>query len=309
MTMKTTYLLGEPIDTSTVPEQIPRLIYFSYRHSFPPLPNSTLTTDVGWGCTIRCAQMLWANCLLRQRFPTWSDTMDFATVEYRKILTQFYDTVDHPCSIHQFCRHYPRFNKQVGDWVGPATVCDILASLTTSYAESHHIQHVSARDGLISLPPSLEPDHSYLITIPVRMGLERISPEYGRNLLALTRLSSCVGVIGGRDHQSYYLIGTQENRLLYLDPHHSQGGSPGTYTLESFETDQVGSLSVSDLAPTIAIGFYVTKPTQLRTLRHLGEVWPEPKFPLFTVTEGPTLSDTRIDSESDDEWNVLTRLE
>lgn len=38
-------------------------VWVSYRHSFPPLPDTGLTSDVGWGCMIRAAQMLVANTL------------------------------------------------------------------------------------------------------------------------------------------------------------------------------------------------------------------------------------------------------
>ncbi len=43
-------------------------IYFSYRKQFEPLLSSRtgdiITTDGGWGCMIRCAQMLLAQTLL-----------------------------------------------------------------------------------------------------------------------------------------------------------------------------------------------------------------------------------------------------
>jgi hypothetical protein len=43
-------------------------IYFSYRKQFEPLASSRtgdiITSDGGWGCMIRCAQMLLAQTLL-----------------------------------------------------------------------------------------------------------------------------------------------------------------------------------------------------------------------------------------------------
>jgi ABC-type proline/glycine betaine transport system substrate-binding protein len=43
-------------------------IYFSYRKQFEPLIGSRngdiITSDCGWGCMIRCAQMLFAQTLL-----------------------------------------------------------------------------------------------------------------------------------------------------------------------------------------------------------------------------------------------------
>ena len=45
-------------------------IWLTYRKNFAPLlieknKVANLTTDAGWGCVIRCTQMLLANCLLK----------------------------------------------------------------------------------------------------------------------------------------------------------------------------------------------------------------------------------------------------
>lgn len=41
------------------------LFWFSYRNRFPVLPNSTLSSDMGWGCMIRTGQMMLANAILK----------------------------------------------------------------------------------------------------------------------------------------------------------------------------------------------------------------------------------------------------
>ena len=53
-------------------------IYFSYRKQFEPLISSrngdVLTSDGGWGCMIRCAQMLLAQTLLVHMTNTFNTT-------------------------------------------------------------------------------------------------------------------------------------------------------------------------------------------------------------------------------------------
>ena len=44
-------------------EHILGLIYMVYRTNFQPLPNTSLTSDGGWGCTIRSFQMLLVNSI------------------------------------------------------------------------------------------------------------------------------------------------------------------------------------------------------------------------------------------------------
>ena len=40
------------------------LLWFSYRSDFPAIGDTGYTSDVGWGCTLRTAQMLLANAFM-----------------------------------------------------------------------------------------------------------------------------------------------------------------------------------------------------------------------------------------------------
>ena len=43
-------------------------IWFTYRSRFSPLNDSTVTTDMGWGCMLRSAQMMIARAFLNLNY-------------------------------------------------------------------------------------------------------------------------------------------------------------------------------------------------------------------------------------------------
>uniref|UniRef100_A0A8D0HA01 Cysteine protease n=1 Tax=Sphenodon punctatus TaxID=8508 RepID=A0A8D0HA01_SPHPU len=60
-------------------------IWLTYREEFPLIKGSVLTTDCGWGCTLRTSQMLLAQGLLLHflgRAWTWQDALDIENSDF-----------------------------------------------------------------------------------------------------------------------------------------------------------------------------------------------------------------------------------
>ena len=58
------FILSKTEDEAAFREFWQSLVWFSYRSDFPAIDQTPYTSDAGWGCTLRTAQMLLANAFL-----------------------------------------------------------------------------------------------------------------------------------------------------------------------------------------------------------------------------------------------------
>ena len=66
-----------------------------------------------------------------------------------------------------------------------------------------------------------------LVIVTVRLGLKGIDQEYFAPIKACFDLPQCVGLLGGKPNFALYFVGTQEESLIFLDPHFVQDAVPG----------------------------------------------------------------------------------
>ncbi|NXY12584.1 ATG4D protease, partial [Pteruthius melanotis] len=136
-------------------------LWLTYRCGFPALPGTPRTTDCGWGCTLRSAQMLLAQGLVlhllgRGKGPPgtaprtsggpqnpWGDSSSSpppaaspapfqtgppreAEQRHRAIVSWFSDHPRAPFGIHRLVELGREFGKSAGDWFGPAIAAHLL---------------------------------------------------------------------------------------------------------------------------------------------------------------------------------------
>ena len=80
-------------------------ILFTYRKDFAALPGggTAVTSDAGWGCSIRVAQMQLAECILVARLAATSPLTPTVVMNMRQsVLELFMDTPEAIFSIHRF---------------------------------------------------------------------------------------------------------------------------------------------------------------------------------------------------------------
>ena len=112
-----------------------------------------------------------------------------------------------------------------------------------------------------------------MVLVPLVLGVDRfVNERYVPSVAATLRVKQSLGVLGGKPGSSLYLVGAQEHRLFYLDPHTvfpfithvSNDAAPvpassaerndardGTYSC-----DDALHMDARELDPSMVLGFY-----------------------------------------------------
>ncbi|XP_076805946.1 cysteine protease ATG4A-like isoform X2 [Clavelina lepadiformis] len=128
-------------------------IWCTYRKGFSPIGGTGPTSDTGWGCMLRCGQMMLAQALsvlsLTEDWQ-WSPSLDKQPAPYRRILTQLSDIRTSCYSIHQIAQMGVPEGKEVGQWFGPNTIAQVLRKLS-QFDQEHVLAFHVAMDNTVSI--------------------------------------------------------------------------------------------------------------------------------------------------------------
>lgn len=114
-------------EVSEIRQDIESRLWCTYRRGFVPLGEPQLTTDKGWGCMLRCGQMILAQALIDLHLGRdWCWTRNCCNPIYLKIVNRFEDSRKSYFSIHQIALMGDSEDKKVGQWFGPNTVAQVL---------------------------------------------------------------------------------------------------------------------------------------------------------------------------------------
>ncbi|XP_076306730.1 cysteine protease ATG4B-like isoform X1 [Tachypleus tridentatus] len=106
-------------------------LWFTYRKNFAPIGGTGPTTDTGWGCMLRCGQMVLAQALINHHLGRdWVWKPEVINPTYVQILQMFQDKKNCIYSIHQIAQMGVSEGKAVGQWFGPNTVAQVLKKLS-----------------------------------------------------------------------------------------------------------------------------------------------------------------------------------
>ncbi|GAB4858977.1 Cysteine protease atg4 [Ancistrocladus abbreviatus] len=310
---------GDPVSTNgfvAFVEDFSSRILLTYRKGFDPIGDSKYTSDVNWGCMLRSSQMLFAQALVvhwlgRSWRRTENKQLD---QDYLKILQQFWDSEESAYSIHNLLQAGNSYGLAAGSWVGPYAMCrawECLARMKEVADEPlpmaiyivsgdedgerggapivfiedvsrHCLEHSSGKAEWTPI----------LLLVPLVLGIDKVNPRYVPLLRATFTFPQSLGILGGKPGVSTYIVGVQDEKAFYLDPHEVQpvvkiDKDNLEVDTSSYHCSVVRSLQLDSIDPSLAIGFYCRDKGDLEDFCSRATKLAEESdgAPLFTVAQ------------------------
>uniref|UniRef100_A0A7N6F8R3 Cysteine protease n=1 Tax=Anabas testudineus TaxID=64144 RepID=A0A7N6F8R3_ANATE len=267
-TSEPVWILGKEYNALTEKDDIlsdvTSRLWFTYRKNFPPIGGTGPTSDTGWGCMLRCGQMILGEALMRRHLGRdwrWARGQK-QREEYISILNAFIDKKDSYYSIHQIAQMGVGEGKPIGQWYGPNTVAQVLKKLAVFDTWSRLVVHV-AMDNTVVIEEISE--CSCVATLCLRgfffSSCGRIQPKACLFSQQCFMLPQSLGVIGGKPNSAHYFIGFVGEELIYLDPHTTQPAvepsEDGQVLDEMYHCQHPPCrMHICELDPSIAAGFF-----------------------------------------------------
>ncbi|XP_019055777.1 PREDICTED: cysteine protease ATG4-like isoform X2 [Nelumbo nucifera] len=265
-------------------------IWMTYRKGFDVI-DSKFTSDVNWGCMLRSSQMLVAQALLVHCLGrSWRKPLQPPfDPEYIEILHLFGDSEASAFSIHNLLQAGKAYGLAAGSWIGPYAMCRSWETLVRSKREQTNLeienQSLSMAVYIVSgdedgerggAPVVCVEDVArlcsefskgqvdwapILLLVPLVLGLEKVNPRYIPLLWATFTFPQSLGILGGKSGVSTYIVGMQDDKAFYLDPHDVQAvvdirGNDLEADTSSYHCSVIRHLPLDMIDPSLAIGFF-----------------------------------------------------
>jgi cysteine protease ATG4 len=293
--------------------------WLTYRKDFeslgvsPGFLGGQITSDSGWGCTLRSMQMLIAASLLRMNRVVTPISSEAPPEDYKRIISLFADEPETRYGIHKIVG----VTGYVGKWHSPSQAGEAFEKLSSHMQNGESTYASPIVEGKIvhgtsvvyrSIVESALQDGPVIVLVSTQLFGNPI--DHKKSLLSLFKeIPFFVGFVGGDlVSQAYYFPAASEDFLYILDPHTTQKALR-TSDLEANMFTRVlaqpGIMSMRwmRLASSLTLGFRIESMSELTELEAFMK-----DMSLFNFEDvpPPPVSDEIIDaivdfSDDDDE--------
>lgn len=101
-----------------------------------------------------------------------------------------------------------------------------------------------------------------LVLVSTRLGLKKVGTQYFGPVKSFFMQQLNCGIMGGRPKEAYYLVGMQEDNLIFLDPHNTEKSVD--YDLNTikknhttFHEGNAKKIHYTKIDPTMTFCFYI----------------------------------------------------
>lgn len=330
-----------------------RIPWVTYRSNFRPVLSldersntlTEITSDVGWGCTIRVGQMMLLTTIQRVlHTPRWPN------FNLLRLVQEYWPEA--PYSLHSVAGLAPQLNWRPGEWLSPSSICFALeVSFIQMLLNNQTLHRLKAKvfiDGVIYRDQlwatangfehsvlmnlcrcSSQEDAEFcsvcskqiasghwesgvLVLLPLMLGLNKVQPKYYRVIKQLLNMPESVGIIGGRPRSALYFVGSQDDSLVFLDPHIVQPACTSdddlASSLNSFMCESARLLPLKKMQSSMSVGFYFDNDQSFTNFQRCMEYMKTSLKSIVTVVnstpsylcEDRRLDDSAVLDDSDD---------
>ncbi|KAK6128399.1 hypothetical protein DH2020_037875 [Rehmannia glutinosa] len=210
-------------------------ILITYRKGFSPIGDTKYSSDVNWGCMLRSSQMLVAQALhaflVHKLGRSWRKSPHKREETDSGVLSSMMAL-------------YVVSGDEDGERGGAPVLC--IEDISTHCSEFG--------GGQVDWAP-------ILLMVPLVLGLEKVNPRYLPLLSATFTFPQSLGILGGRPGASTYIVGVQDEKAFYLDPHEVQQvvdikRDVVDLDTSSYHCNVVRHIPLDSIDSSLAIGFY-----------------------------------------------------
>ncbi|XP_016424173.1 cysteine protease ATG4B-like [Sinocyclocheilus rhinocerous] len=216
-TSEPVWILGKQFSALTEKDEIladvTSRLWFTYRKNFQPIGGTGPTSDTGWGCMLRCGQMILGQALICRHLGRdwrWSPGQR-QRAEYINILNAFIDKKDSYYSIHQIAQMGVGEGKSIGQWYGPNTVAQVLKKLAVFDSWSRLAVHV-AMDNTVVIEEIRDCQHICELDPSIAAGFFcQTEDDFDDWCAQIRKVSNCRGL------PMFELVDSQPSHLITAD--------------------------------------------------------------------------------------------